>query len=611
MHSNGDQCKERRRQVETAETNIYMYSRFHLTKKLSPSAIHPALIQAFPSVQQALPSLQCTQRRHPTNSPTEKGKATVQKHSFSGRIPAKIEEFTMLKSMLKAKSIVDVKDQSKTLVSKAFRQEARQVRATKMLTRPKKVSQVLPRIPPKETRTPKGSRTEIRRPPSIQPIVMIVTPLATCSVTRLRTIIKEETFPKLAEETTCFQNEADTTYLENRPVEVSGENEAWIKLQLSSLTTRKRRGRKEELKIPKAGKQEHRKILKNATVIRPGLRPVHSEALNKISIYPENIANPAEPSEFKPMSCTQSPKYKPVPSLRKSQIQRTTMKVQDLEGSLKRPYTKEFILQDGDRERELPPLEKIGTLPNFDDHLASQKSPWQQLAERKEAMDQFSEREVHRDNDHQRLNSCASTNLMTKESKTVLQRGSRREKEDKLTCQPTTTRNNMCLTDPVQSNRDRNLKRAQFEALSNLCGTTNRSSLRSTAKDRNSVQSLTVKPALPNCQPILVTTASTPPMISTTKKITQRNRPNVKRVHRKTQLKPPLPNIQPIVKPALSTMTSSSLLGEFTQTSSSAGSRRRYQRFRDRGSLRLILATNTNLDNKVESILRSGKWQFV
>lgn len=571
MHPNGDQCKERRRQVETAETNIYMYSRFHLTKKLSPSAIHPAVIQALPSVQQALPSLQCTQRRHPTNSPTEKGKATVQKHSFSGRrIPAKIEEFTMLKSMLKAKKIVDVKDQSKTLVSKAFRQEARQVRATKMLTRPKKVSQVLPRIPPKETRTPKGSRTEIRRPPSIQPIVMIVTPLATCSVTRLRTIIKEETFPKLAEMTTCFQNEADTTYLENRPVEVSGENEAWIKLQLTSHTTRERRGRKEELKIPKAGKQEHRKILKNATVIRPGLRPVHNEALNKISIYPENIANPAEPSEFKPMSCAQSPKYKPVPSLRKSQIQRTTMKVQDLEGSLKCPYTKEFILQDGDRERELPPLEKIGTLPNFDDHLASQKSPWQQLAERKEAMDQFSEGEVHRDNDHRRLNNCASTNLMTKESKTVLQRESRREKEENSTCQPTTTRNNMCLTDPVQSNRDLNLKRAQFEALSNLCGTTNRSSrLRSTAKDRHSVQSLTVKPALPNCQTILVTTASTPPMISTTKKITQRNRPNVKRVHRKTQLKPPLPNIQPIVKPALSTMTSSSLLGEFTQTSSS------------------------------------------
>ncbi|KAK2559624.1 hypothetical protein P5673_017705 [Acropora cervicornis] len=541
MHPNGDQCKERRRQVETAETNIYMYSRFHLNKKLSLSAIHPAVIQALPSVQQALPSLQCTQRRHPTNSPTEKGKATVQKHSFSRRgIPAKIEEFTMLKSTLKAKSIVDVKDQSKTLVSKTFRQEARQVRATKMLTRPKKVSQVLPRIPPKETRTPKGSRTEIRRPPNIQPIVhvMIVTPLATCSVTRLRTIIKEETFSKLAEETTCFQNEADTTYLENRPVVVSGENEAWIKLQLTSQTTRERRGRKEELKIAKAGKQEHRKILKNATVIRPGLRPVHNEALNKISIYPENIANPAEPSEFKPMSCTQSPKYKPVPSLRKSQIQRTTMKVQDLEGSLKRPYTKEFILQDGDRERELPPLEKIGTLPNFDDHLASQKSPWQQLAERKEAMDQFSEREVHR----------ASTDLMTKESKTVLQRVSRREKEDKSTRQPTTTRNNMCLTDPVQSNRDRNLKRAQFEAPSNLCGTTNRSSLRSTAKDRHSVQTLTVKPALPNCQPILVTTASTPPMISTTKKITQRNRPNVKRVHTKTQLKPPLPNIQPILK---------------------------------------------------------------
>ena len=122
MHPNGDQCKERRRQVETAETNIYTYSRFHLTKKLSLSAIHPAVIQALPSVQQALPSLQCTQRRHPTNSPTEKGKATVQKHSFSGRIPAKIEEFTMLKSMLKAKSIVDVNDQSKTLVSKALRQ---------------------------------------------------------------------------------------------------------------------------------------------------------------------------------------------------------------------------------------------------------------------------------------------------------------------------------------------------------------------------------------------------------------------------------------------------------------------------------------------------------
>ena len=571
MHPNGDQCKERRKKVETAETNFFMSSRFNLSKKLSLSLIHPAVIQALPSVQQALPSLQCTQRRHPTNSPTEKGRATVQKPSFSGRrIPAKIEEFTMLKSMLKAKSIVDVKDRSKTLqlVSQAFRQEARQVRATKMLTRPKNVSQVLPRIPPKETRTPKGSPTEIRRPPSIEPIMMIVTPLTTCSVTRLPTKTKEATFPKLTEETTCFQNKADTTYLENRPVVVSGENEAWIKLQLTSQTTRERRGRKEGLKIPKLGKQEHRKILKNSTVIRPGLRPVHNEALNKIPIYPENIANPAEPSEFKPISCTQSPNYEP--SLRKSQIQRTTMKVQDLEGSLKRPYTKEFILQDGDREGELPPLEKIGTLPNFDDHIASQKSPWQPLAERRGAMDQFSEREVHRDNDYRRLNNCASTNLMTKESKIVLQRVSRREKEDKLTCQPMTTRNNMCLTDPVQPNGHLNLKRAQFEALSNLCGTTNRSSLRSTAKDRNSVQTLTVKPALPNCQPILVTTALTPPMTSTMKKGTQRTRPNVKRVHTKTQLKPPLPNIQPIVKPALSGMPSSSLPSEFTQTAMSS-----------------------------------------
>lgn len=405
MHPNGDQCKEKRKKksfkLDTAETNIYMSSRFHLTEKLSLSVIHPAVIQALPSVQQALPSLQCTQQRHPTDRPTKKVKTTVQKPSFSGRIfpglPAKIEEFTMPK----VKGIVDVKDRSKTWVSQAFRQEAKQIRATKMSTRPKKVRRVLPSIP-KETRTPKGSPTEIRRPPSIQP--MVVKPLTTWSVTRwkarlptrLPTIIKEETLPKIAEET-CFQNKADTTDLGNRPLVVSGEDEAGIKLQLTSQTTRKRRGTKEGLKLSKAGKQEPRKILKNATVIRPGLRPIYNEVSNEIPIYPEHIVRPGS-SKFKSINCEQFPNYEP--SLRKSQRQRTTMKVQDSEGSLKRPYTKETILQDGDRERELPRLEKIVTLPNFYDHLASQKSPRQPQAESKEAMDQFSKREVHRAYDH-------------------------------------------------------------------------------------------------------------------------------------------------------------------------------------------------------------------
>lgn len=191
--------------------NINKPSSLLLAEKLNLPIIKPTVIQALPTVQRTLPSLQSIQKRSTPNSPT-KNRKVVPKPTSTGRriLPSlpRIEDLTLPRIQQSAMKKDKCSPLTAILQTSLEEQSLRsaQMSEAKVGTRTKRVRRVLPSIPPTETRTPRMQPTKIRDQSSIQPTV--VRPLTKFRGARRKPMlpslptIEEQTSPTPVEETT-------------------------------------------------------------------------------------------------------------------------------------------------------------------------------------------------------------------------------------------------------------------------------------------------------------------------------------------------------------------------------------------------------------------------
>ena len=280
--------------------NINKPSSLQLTEKLNLPVVKPTVIQALPTAQRTLPSLQSIEKRSTPNSPTKNRKA-VSKPSSTGRriLPSlpRIEDLTLPRIQPSAMKRGDCSTKPlMPILQTSFEEQilrSAQISETKMGTRTKRVRRVLPSIPPTETQTPRMPPTpQIRDQSSIQPTVK---PLTKCRGARRKPMmpslptIKEQTSPMPVEKITPLASVG-------RTVQNSGlaENEASLALKegetLSSLQKKREsslrqgekdetlRKKKDEWEIQPRKKEPQNKPNKAVKETQTSFQPVDKEA---------------------------------------------------------------------------------------------------------------------------------------------------------------------------------------------------------------------------------------------------------------------------------------------------------------------------------------------
>ena len=307
----GNSCQEQKTEKMkiisqwNCEAKICKSSSLQLTEKLNLPIIQPTVIQALPSAQRTLPSLQATEKRCPPNSPSKERKTMPKPKSAVRRIlpslPPKMEDLTL--PGIQPSVVKKVASSTKQLPIRPTIEERilhiPQFPEAKIHARVKKVRQVLPSIPQTEARTPPSiPPTEKRFQPSIQPTT--VKPLLKCRRVRQKPLLAtlptiEETSPSPAGETAVEKNselaENEASLATKQEGTLSSLQQAHKPTLVSLQQGKKDKwlDREEELQNPKTRMKEPRQKPKKAakatqTTVQPiekeplpGLKPIEKE----------------------------------------------------------------------------------------------------------------------------------------------------------------------------------------------------------------------------------------------------------------------------------------------------------------------------------------------
>lgn len=278
--------------------NINKPSSLLLAEKLNLPVMKPTVIQALPTAQRTLPSLQSIHKRSTPNSPTKNRKAAPKPTSTGRRIlPSlpRIEDLTLSRIQLSAMKKDKCSPFTTILQTSLEEQSLRnaQMSAAKVETRMKRVRRLLPSIPSTETRIPRMPPTEIRDQSSIQPTV--VKPLTkfrgACRKPMLPSLptIEEQASPTPVEETTPLasvdRSDQDSALAENKASLALKEGETISGLQQKRESSLRQEEndetlsrKKDQQDIQPRKKEPQKKPKKAIKEIQTSIHPVDKEA---------------------------------------------------------------------------------------------------------------------------------------------------------------------------------------------------------------------------------------------------------------------------------------------------------------------------------------------